>query len=51
MARCEHEIPLIQSPVTGRQVACHLYPQYERLPEIETVAGRIMAATLAVQES
>ncbi|MFN8444162.1 MAG: dipeptide/oligopeptide/nickel ABC transporter permease/ATP-binding protein [Caldilineaceae bacterium] len=35
MDRCRKEIPVIQSPSTGRQVACHLYPQNNRLPHIE----------------
>ena len=32
MERCQQEIPLIQAPQGTRQVACHLYPQQERLP-------------------
>lgn len=35
LERCRQETPAIQSPATGRQVACHLYPQYSRLPAIE----------------
>ena len=49
MERCKQEIPVIQSPVAGRQVACHLYPQYDRLPDIETTARAMMAATLSGQ--
>ena len=49
MERCQQEIPVIQSPVRGRQVACHLYPQYDRLPDIETAARKMMAATLSVE--
>jgi peptide/nickel transport system ATP-binding protein len=45
--RCKSEVPVIQSPVDGRQVACHLYPQYDRLPEIETAARKMMAATFS----
>jgi peptide/nickel transport system ATP-binding protein len=51
MARCKQEIPVIQSPAPGRQVACHLYPQYDRLPDIETAAGQMMAATFSGQEN
>ncbi len=32
MDRCQQEIPLIQAPQGTRQVACHLYPQQDRLP-------------------
>lgn len=35
MERCKQEIPVIQSPMGGRQVACHLYPQHDRLPVIK----------------
>lgn len=35
MDRCRQEIPLIQAPGGPRQVACHLYPQHERLPVIK----------------
>ncbi|MCE7980913.1 MAG: ATP-binding cassette domain-containing protein [Caldilinea sp. CFX5] len=35
MDRCKQEIPVIQSPVGQRQVACHLYPQQDRLPVIK----------------
>jgi len=49
MDRCKQEIPIIQSPVAGRQVACHLYPQYDRLPEIETAARKMMAAAFSEQ--
>jgi len=51
MERCQHEIPVLQSPVKGRQVACHLYPQYDRLPDIETPARQMLAATLSEQEN
>ena len=50
MERCQQEIPVLQSPVRGRQVACHLYPQYDRLPDIETPARQMLAASLAEQE-
>ena len=35
MDRCKQEIPLIQSPMGARQVACHLYPEQDRLPVIK----------------
>ena len=35
MDRCKQEIPLIQAPMGQRQVACHLYPQQDRLPVIK----------------
>lgn len=33
--RCQQEIPVIQAPLGQRQVACHLYPQQDRLPVIK----------------
>jgi len=32
--RCRRERPILQSPSTGRQVACHLYPEHTHLPPI-----------------
>ncbi len=49
--RCKRELPVIQSPAKDRQVACHLYPKYDRLPEIETAARKMMAATLSENEN
>jgi len=43
MDRCKQEIPLIESPVNGRQVACHLYPQQDRLPVIELEEQSVLA--------
>ena len=35
LERCRQDIPTIQAPTTGRQVACHLYPQNIYLPAIK----------------
>lgn len=35
MDPCRQEIPVIQAPAQGRQVACHLYPEHDRLPVIK----------------
>lgn len=32
--RCRVETPVLQSPHSGRQVACHLYPEHTQLPPI-----------------
>ena len=48
MERCQHEVPVVQSPTAGRQVACHLYPEHDRLPEIETAARKMLAASLSL---
>ena len=36
--RCHSEIPALQSPAAGRQVACHLYPSHSALPPISISA-------------
>jgi peptide/nickel transport system ATP-binding protein len=51
MDRCQREIPTIQTPEIGRRVSCHLYPQYSRLPDIETAARRMLAASLSEKEN
>ncbi len=38
-ARCRTERPILQSPSTGRQVACHLYPEHKQLPQIPESDG------------
>lgn len=49
-ARCKTETPVIQSPQSGRQVSCHLYPQHSALPPINSagfdaqVDGQLEAA-------
>jgi hypothetical protein len=32
-------VPVIQSPLAGRQVACHLYPEHTSLPPIHETDG------------
>ncbi len=47
MERCRVELPGLQSASDGRQVACHLYPQHSRLPEIDkTVRTMLTDAVL-----
>lgn len=43
MERCRQEIPVIQAPLGQRQVACHLYPEHDRLPVIKHDAEPMMA--------
>lgn len=38
MERCRKDVPVIQAPSTGRQVACHLYPENSHLPERTSIA-------------
>ncbi len=47
MERCREEIPVLQSNADGRQVACHLYPQRTRLPEIESAARKMAASAVS----
>jgi oligopeptide/dipeptide ABC transporter ATP-binding protein len=51
MERCSVDIPVIQSPAAGRQVACHLYPQHSRLPEIETAAKRMLSTEISESQN
>jgi oligopeptide/dipeptide ABC transporter ATP-binding protein len=44
MQRCRDETPALQTPLPGRQVACHLYPGRDRLPQL---AVQIDGATAA----
>jgi len=37
--RCRREVPAIQSSASGRDVACHLYPQHTALPPIHHIDG------------
>ncbi len=41
LQRCREDIPAIQTSATGRQVACHLYPEYTRLPKIESAVQTV----------
>ena len=34
MERCRTEVPVLQSPLAGRQVSCHLYPEHTLLPPL-----------------
>lgn len=45
--RCRQERPVLQSPSTGRQVACHLYPQHTHLPPIVESDGLNVANAAA----
>lgn len=45
--RCRQEAPVLQSPSAGRQVACHLYPEYGTLPPIHETDG--LSAPMAAQ--
>jgi peptide/nickel transport system ATP-binding protein len=42
--RCRSEIPEIQTPRTGRRVACHLYPEHPGLPPVPEQAMRELVA-------
>lgn len=46
--RCRVETPALQSPVPGRQVACHLYPQHAALPTIPLALAEALDARPAV---
>ena len=41
--RCPVEVPPIQSPRLGRQVACHLYPMHNSLPPIPDIEKLVVA--------
>ncbi len=45
--RCRVDVPVLQSPSDGRQVACHLYPQLSHLPEIESTARKMLAGAVS----
>jgi oligopeptide/dipeptide ABC transporter ATP-binding protein len=54
MDRCHEEIPEVQSPRPGRQVACHLYPSHTELPPLpirdlipEALGDGLVAAVVA----
>jgi peptide/nickel transport system ATP-binding protein len=51
MERCGNDIPALQTPSEGRQVACHLYPQYSRLPEIEGIVQKMSSADFSERNS
>jgi peptide/nickel transport system ATP-binding protein len=51
MERCRSEVPVSQMPSEGRQVACHLYPQHSRLPEIEHGPRQMPAAALSENQA
>ncbi len=44
--RCRVDVPALQSPSGDRRVACHLYPQLSRLPEIESTARKMLAGAM-----
>ena len=43
--RLRDELDELIRTEAGRRVSCHLYPQYSRLPDIETAARRMLAAS------
>jgi peptide/nickel transport system ATP-binding protein len=47
MERCKVETPALQTPLPGRQVSCHLYPEHKQLPPL---AIKIDSATAAAIE-
>jgi len=50
MDRCRVETPAAQSPLAGRQVACHLYPGRDGLPPLEVQIDAGSQASLAVEK-
>jgi oligopeptide/dipeptide ABC transporter ATP-binding protein len=50
MEVCHTEKPLLQSPSQGRQVACHLYPKYNRLPSLPSIRLETNELSEKVQE-
>jgi len=50
MDRCRVETPAAQSPLAGRQVACHLYPGRDGLPPLEVQIDTGSQAALAVDK-
>jgi len=51
MEICHSDKPVLQSPSEGRQVACHLYEKYERLPSIPSIrVDHLLAPSEPIQE-
>ncbi|MCL5275215.1 MAG: ATP-binding cassette domain-containing protein [Chloroflexi bacterium] len=50
MERCRTETPVLQTPLAGRQVSCHLYPEHTQLPPL-TIGIDSSSAVIEVASS
>jgi peptide/nickel transport system ATP-binding protein len=50
MERCKVETPVLQTMGTGRQVACHLYPEHTQLPAMQIKIDSLGATEVPTTE-